>query len=47
MRESRVGIKLRYHVTNEDLSCWSIVCVKKEAIDKIGYYDEIFSPWVI
>ena len=36
--------KLRCHVTNEDFIVGYCMCVKKEVIDKIGYYDEIFSP---
>ena len=45
---SRIGItgchKLKCPITNEDFIVGYCMCIKKEVIDKIGYYNEIFSP---
>ena len=44
----KIGItgchKLKCPITNEDFIVGYCMCIKKEVIDKIGYYNEIFSP---
>ena len=39
--------KLKCHVTNEDFIVGYCFCIKREVVNKIGFYDEIFSPGYI
>ena len=46
--ELKMGItgchKLKCPITNEDFIVGYCFCIKREVINEIGYYDEIFSP---